>query len=163
MFRTLLPMLAIVLATSHASALPSPAEIAKHLKTLQSSSDTKARVTALMELAKAGQVNKRLIKDAEPAMVKALDDKDDAVRAAAAQAVGMIALDPEEIVPKLTTMLEKDKVEAVKIGALQGLAAMGKEAKSALPKLKKLLKDEDKKTKLGRAGRNAMRAIQMKK
>ena len=164
MIRALILALAIVaMAQPAAQALPSPQEVAKHLDTLQTSNDAKARSVALIELAKAGQVNKRLIKDAEPAMIKALEDKDDTVRAAAAKAIGMIALEPKTYVPKLLEMVEKDKVEAVKVGAIEGLASMGKEALPALPMLKKLLKDEDRTTKLGRAGRMATRTIQRSK
>lgn len=164
MIRTLLLALAVVVvAQPAAQALPSPQEVAKNLDTLQTSQDSKARAAALLELAKAGQVNKRLIKDAEPAMVKALEDKDDAVRAAAAKAIGMIALEPKKYVLKLLEMVEKDKAEEVKVGAIEGLAAMGKEAKPVLPKLVKLLEGAERPSKVGRAGRVAMRTIKMSK
>ena len=163
MLRILSPMLMVVLAASSASALPSPKDVAKQLDILKTSKDSKVRATALLELAKAGQVNKRLIKDAEPVMIEALDDKDAVVRAAAAKANGMIAPDAKVMLPKLLSMIENDKVEAVKVGAVEGLAAMGKEAKPALPKLRKLLMDAERPSKLGRAGRVAMRTIQRSK
>ena len=55
-------------------------------------------------------------------------------------------------------MLKDDKEdESVRIGAARGLTAMGPNAKEALPTLSEIVKDADKKSKLGKAAKDARR------
>ena len=122
------------------------------------------RATALTELGKLGQIQKSLVADAAPLMVKALDDKDAKVRAAAARAYGMIDPDPKEAVPALLKLAKGDKDEDVKVAAVQGLGTMGTGAKAANKDLREIAKTyKDKKSKLGRAAQNALRSINPKK
>jgi HEAT repeat protein len=135
----------------------------KYTNDLKTSKDPKVKATAITELGKLGQIQKSLASEAAPYMIKALEDKDNTVRAAAAKAVGMIDPDPKEAVPPIVKILNGDKVTEVRIAAAQGLAAMGSNAKDAIPDLRKVVKDEDKKSKLGKAAADAIKVIQPKK
>lgn len=134
----------------------------KHIDTLRSTKDAKAKAAALTELGKIGQIQKSLVSSAVPDMMKALEDKDAGVRAAAAKAVGMIDPDPKEAVPALVKLMKQDKDESVKLAAIQGLAAMGEAAKEATGDLRAVVKD-DMKGKLGRAAKDALKTINPKK
>ena len=135
----------------------------KFLGELKTGKDAKAKVYALEELAKIGQIQKSAIKDAIAEMMKALESKDVAIRAAAAKAVGMIDPDPKEVVPILLKMVNDDKDEGVRLGAIAGLGQMGAGAKEATKDLRKLVADEDKKSKVGRAAGQALKMINPKK
>ena len=135
----------------------------KFLGELKTGKDAKAKVYALEELAKIGQIQKSAIKDAIPEMMKALESKDVVIRAAAAKAVGMIDPDPKEVVPILLKMVNEDKDEGVRLGAIAGLGQMGKEAKDAVKDLRKVVADEDKKGKIGKAAQQALKMINPKK
>lgn len=145
------------------TAAPNPKDVPKYTADLKSSPDAKAKATALTELARIGQVQKSLISEVYPDMVKALEDKDPTVRAAAARAVGMVDPDPKEVVPLLTKMAKEDKVEAVQMAAMQGLANMGPNAKNAAKDLRAILEKEGKDSKLGKTARNVLRSIMPKK
>jgi HEAT repeat protein len=134
----------------------------KHIETLRTTKDNKAKAAALTELGKIGQIQKSLVSSAVPDMMKALEDKDAGVRAAAAKAVGMIDPDPKEAVPALVKLMKNDKDDAVKLAAIQGLAAMGESAKDANGDLRTVVKD-DMKGKLGRAAKDALKSINPKK
>ncbi|OWK39682.1 HEAT repeat domain-containing protein [Fimbriiglobus ruber] len=149
--------------TGAATADIKPKDIIKNTNTLKTSKDPKAKVAALEDLGKAGQIQQGLITDAIPDMMKALEDKDPTVRAAAAKAVGMIDLEPSQVIPPLVKMMKEDKVEAVKIAAIQGLAAMGPNAKEAVKDMREVAKDKDKKDKVAMAVNNAMKSINPKK
>ena len=134
----------------------------KYTQMLKSGKSTKDKVTALKELGELGQIQKALVVDALPSMTAALKDKDAEVRGAAAAAVGKC--DPEpSAVEALVDMLKNDKAESAKVAAAHGLAAAGPSAKSALGALRDISKNEDKKSKLGKAAKEAMRAISPKK
>ena len=135
----------------------------KYTNDLKTGKDAKVKVNALGELAKLGQIMKPFIKDAEPYMMKALEDKDATIRAAAAKAVGMIDPEPKDVVPLFLKMMKEDKDESVKEAAILGLGYMGPNAKDATPDLRKVVKDEDKKSKLNRAAVNSLRSINPKK
>lgn len=154
-----------LLAGVHDEALAGRKEDAKkHADTLaDKKADAKAKAEALGELAKIGQIQKVVIKDAVPLMMGALDDKDATVRAAAAKAVGMIDPDPKVAVPKLVKMLNEDKDETVKIAAAQGLNAMGPAAKDAVKDLRKVVKDAEPKGKLSKAAKDALKSVVPKK
>ncbi len=139
-------------------------EAAKHLAELKSKTATPAqKATALEELGKIGQVQKPLVAEATPVMIELLDSKDATIRAAAAKAVGQVDPDPKEVLPKLTKLMNDDKVEAVRLGAIAGIAAMGDGAKPALPDLRKLAKEGDGKSKVSRAAMTAVRGLMPKK
>ena len=128
---------------------------------LKSAKDAKARITALNELGKLGQLMKTLVADAMPDIYKCLDDKDAGVRAAAAYTLGLCDPDPDMAVPPLVKILKDDKSDEAKIGAAKGLAAMGPSARAALPALNEIrtkLKD-DKKSALLKNAQGAIKSI----
>jgi HEAT repeat protein len=135
------------------------AEARKYTDDLRKAKDAKAKVTALQELGKLGQIMKSLVEPAMPDVYKALEDKDAAVRAAAAYCLGLCDPPPEKAVPVLTKMLKEDKADAVKIGAAKGLAAMGPGAKDALPDLRAVFKAAGKKGPLAKTAQGAIKAI----
>lgn len=129
---------------------------------LRTAKDAKAKVAALQEIGKLGQLMKTLVADAMPDVYKALDDKDAGVRAAAAYALGLCDDAPEKSVPPLVKILKEDSSDEAKIGAAKGLAAMGPSAKGALPALNEIrakLKD-NKKSPLGKTAQGAIKSIQ---
>jgi HEAT repeat protein len=157
----LLGIAGLILTNSIVDA--SKAEDAKKFtEQLKTSKDAKKKVEALQELGKLGQVMKSLVADAAPLIVKALEDKDTSIRAAAATAYGKIDPDPKEAVPALVKLL-KDDQEAVKIGALYGLAAMGQNAKEARSAVKAVMEDAGKKGDLAKAAKAAQQSIGGKK
>lgn len=138
------------------------AEAKKYTMELKTAKDAKTKVNALTELGKLGQIMKSLADDAMPDILKAMEDKDASVRAAAAQCLGRCDPDPDKAVPALVKMLNGDKDTDAKIGAAKGLAAMGSSAKAAADDLRKVIKDSDKKSQLGKQANIALKAINMK-
>lgn len=136
-------------------------EAKKYTEQLRKAKDAKAKVTALTELGNLAQIKKSFIADALPDVYKALEDKDGAVRAAAAEALGKADEPYSKAGEKLLKLLKDDKEEAVKIGALHGLTVMGPAAKEALPTIRDIViaNKNDKKSKLGLAAKNAALAI----
>jgi len=123
------------------SAAPTKEEkdVEKYAKQLKSGKNAKEKVAALKELGRLGQIQVTLTTAVIPDIIKALDDKDDGVRAAAAHTIGLVAEDKKEAVEKLTKMLKDEKEpEMVKHGVADGLAAMGPGAKEALPALREV-------------------------
>ena len=141
------------------SAFAGPKEDAARYTKDLSSKDTKVKIRALQELAKIGQIQKSLIKEAEPKMLAELEAKEPMIRAAAAKAIGMIDPDPKVVIPKLTKMLADDKEEDVQVAAADGLGAMGRAAKPANKTLRDVMKDHDDMSKVYRAIQNALRSI----
>jgi HEAT repeat protein len=135
------------------------AEAKKYHELLKTAPDAKGKVLALEELGKLGLLSRDLTEKALPDMLKALKDKDAAVRAAAAEAVGKCDPDPADAVPALVGLLKNDKEEKVKIAAANGLGHMGEKAKDAVSDLKEIQKAGDKKSRLTKAAQDAMRSI----
>jgi HEAT repeat protein len=76
-------------------------------------------------------------------MLKALSDKNSAVREAAARSLGKVNPDPKEVVPKLLEIARnKKEPEGMRIAAMQGLGSMGPDAREALPTLRKIAREE---------------------
>ena len=153
---------ALVVVSGDLSADVKVKDAEKYVKELRTTKDNKAKATALTEIGKIGQIQKSLISSAIPDMMKALEDKDPGVRAAAAKAIGMVDPDPKETVPVLVKLMKEDKDESVKLAAVQGLAAMGEGAKDASKDLRTLIKSEEK-SKLARAAKEALKSINPKK
>ena len=154
--------IALLMAPDSAALAGKREDAAKATAALKSG-DAKQKVAALAELGKLGQIQKSFVADAEPTMVKLLDDKDAEVRAAAARAVGMIDPDAKEVLPKLRKMLATDKSEVARLGAAAGIGAMGTAGKPALGDLRKVMGDNDKGTKLYRAAMTAAKSVNPKK
>lgn len=137
-------------------------EVEKHTQTLKSGKNAKEKVEALKELGRLGAIQVSLTTPAVPEIMKALDDKEATVRAAAAYTIGKI--DPEDkkaVVEKLTKMLKEDKSETAKEGAANGLGAIGPEARSAAPALREAMAKAGKKG--GQAYQRALLSITGKK
>ena len=135
-------------------------EAQKCIQTLRTSQNPDAIADALEDLGDLGQIHKPLASPALPEIMAALKNPNAKVRAAAAKTLGMIDPEPSEAVPALTKLLNDDSEEMVKIAAVRGLGAMGSAAKPALKDLRGLyMTDEEKKSTLGRAARDAMRSI----
>jgi HEAT repeat protein len=81
-------------------------------------------------------------KEAVPGLTTALKDKDDGVRASAAEALWSIGPAAKEAIPALTAAL-KDKNVDVRLNAAGALGGIGPEAKSAVPALNAALKDQN--------------------
>jgi HEAT repeat protein len=79
---------------------------------------------------------------AVPALSKALADKSDKLRRAAAFALGLIGPKAYAAVPELTTAL-KDSEPLIRALAAEALGKVGTESEPALPELKKALTDKD--------------------
>jgi len=137
-------------------------DVDKYSKMLKTGKKPEDKVNALKELCRLGTIQVDLTKPVVPEIIKALDDKDEKVRAEAATTIGHI--DPEnkkEIVEKLRKMLKDDKEpETVKLGIAEGLSAMGGDAMGALPELRELNeKANAKKKNSGRPYQMAIQAI----
>jgi HEAT repeat protein len=81
------------------------------------------------------------IRAALPALTAALKDRDELVRAWAAEDIAVIGPDAAVAVPALTKLLSRD--EPARGSACVGLRGIGPAARSALPALKLLLSDPD--------------------
>lgn len=139
------------------------AEARKYTEVIRTSKDAKERANALNELAKLVKLMKSLGTPALPEIYKALEDKDPAVRAAAAYCLGECDDVPEKAIPALTKILNNGKEnESVRIGAARGLGAMGPRAKTASKDLKEVVTSSDKKSKLGKEAQIALKTINTK-
>ena len=94
---------------------------------LKKAKDAKVKVAALEKLGELGQIQYAYVEKAIPDMMKALEDKDAGVRAAAAKAVGQAGSEDPETVSSLVKLLKGDKEESVKIAAAEGLGLLGRE------------------------------------
>jgi HEAT repeat protein len=152
----------VALFAGSLAAGPNPKDAAKHIKDLKTSKDVKVRANALVEIGKLGQLQKSLVAEALPDVVKALADKDAGVRAAAAKSYGMLDPKPDEAVPALLKLVKEDKVAAVQVAAVEGLGMMGTAAAAATKDLRELARKKDKDNRpvaLARAAQNALRQI----
>lgn len=133
----------------------------KYTEQLRKGKDAKSKIVALRELGTLAQIKKSLIAPALPDVYKATGDKDPGVRAAAAEALGKADEPYEKAGPVLVKLVKEDKDDAVKIGALRGLTAMGQSAKQAVPAVREVVKATagDKKSKLGIAAKDALKAL----
>jgi HEAT repeat protein len=134
-------------------------EAKKYTQQLRTSRDAKSKITALQELGTLAQVKKSFVADALPDIYKAVEDKDPGVRAAAAECLGKADEPYDKAGEILVKILKDEKEESVKLGALRGLSAMRDAAKEALPTIRDIIKNSDKKSKLGQAAIEASKAI----
>ena len=136
-------------------------DVKKYAQDLRKGKDAKAKVTALNQLGKLAAIQKSLVADVLPDIYKALEDKDPAIRAAAAQCLGACDEPIDKALPALLKILKDDKEDDVaRVGATRGLASMGPNAKGALPTLRALAKDKT--SKVGKAAKTALKAIVVK-
>ena len=127
----------LLLAAAGVAAASKEDDAKKLANDIAKSKDAKVRVAALGDLGKLGQLQRKLTEPYLELILKTLDDKETAVRAAAAYALGLV--DPEDkdaAVARLVKMLEGDKAPEAREGAAKGLGAMGPAAKKAVPALR---------------------------
>src|SRR5262245_30100542 len=136
-------------------------EAKRYTEQLHKAKDAKAKIVAINELGKLGQIKRAFITEALPDIYKATEDKDPGVRAAAAEALGKAGEPYDKAGEKLVKMLKEDKDDTVKIGVLKGLTAMGTDAKGASPAIRDVVKAtaDDKKSKVGIAAKDALKAV----
>ena len=142
----------IVAASKEADAKKATAD-------LKNTKDAKVKIAALEKLGELGQIQYSYVQPALPEMLKALDDKDAGVRAAAAKAVGQAGSEDPGTVPALVKLLKGDKEESVKIAAAEGLGLLGALAKDSVNDLRAAAKDADKKGKLAKAIGTSLKSI----
>jgi HEAT repeat protein len=116
------------------------------------------KVQAIERLGEIGQIKKSYAEPALPTIVKALEDEEPTVRAAAALAYGQLDPDPEEAIEALTALL-KDEDLTVRAGAARGLGVMGPKVKDALPALREALERDREERRVARAYREAIKLI----
>ena len=131
-------------------------QVVDFVRQLQSQ-NVDVRLSAVKALARIGPE----AKEAVPALIAALKDKDDGVRSFAAEALGRIG---KEAVPALIVAL-KDQNAGVRNSAVYTLGRIGPEAKEVVPALIAALKDKDDGVRsfaaeaLGRIGKEAVPAL----
>ncbi|QJX00649.1 HEAT repeat domain-containing protein [Frigoriglobus tundricola] len=133
----------------------------KYTDQLHKGKDAKSKITALQQLGTLAQIKKSLITPALPDVYKAVEDKDPAVRAAAAETLGKADEPYEKVGDVLVKLIKNDKDETVKIAAIRGLTVMRESAKDALPTIRDVVKANagDKKSNLLKAAQDAVKAI----
>jgi HEAT repeat protein len=149
-----------------ANAAGKKEEAKKYHEQLKTATDARKKITALEELGKLGQIMKVLAEPAVPDIFLALEDKDPAVRRAAAEALGKCDPDPKQAVPALLKLLKEDSDERVKISAVRGLGYMGDTARSATRDLRAIVlanRKDNQLSPLGRAAAEALRSINAKR
>lgn len=153
--------LLFMVAREDAFASEKEEEAKKYAEDLRKAKDSKTKVTALKGLGELAQIKKSFITPALPEVYKATDDKDPGVRAAAAEALGKADEPYSKVGEILVKLIKEDKEESVKIAAIRGLTVMGNNAKDALPTIREVVNStkNDKKSKLGAAAKDAVKAI----
>ncbi len=135
------------------------ADAKKSTEDLKKTRDVKVKIAALEKLGELGQIQYSYAEAALPEMMKALDDADAGVRAAAAKAVGQANSEDPDTVPTLVKLLKSDKEESVKLAAAEGLGLLGAKAKDAVGDLRAVAKDADKKSKLAKVIGSSIKSI----
>jgi hypothetical protein len=103
------------------------------------------RKAAAYELGEYGPAARKAV----PALVKALISRDYAVGETAAQSLGAIHADPQEVIPVLTLYLVDEKVN---VGAATALGKFGAQAQPAVPGLMRMWQRGDGEAKLAAGG-----------
>ena len=135
------------------------ADAKKATEDLKKTKDTKVKIAAIEKLGELGQIQSSYAEAAIPEMMKALEDKDAGVRAAAAKALGQAVSEDPGTVPALVKLLKGDKEESVKIAAAEGLGLLGAKAKDSVNDLRAAAKDAEKKGKLAKAIGTSLKSI----
>ena len=124
--------------------IPKKEDVPKYLAQLKNSTKGADRAKAAEMLGKRGGINASDVEGAiEPLKTALQKDKDSAVRAASARALGNILPEAEGIVPLLIDRLKNDEVMGVKMASVIALGQFGAEAKEALPPLREMFAKYD--------------------
>ena len=151
-----------ILTLAYGGGSPRKEDVPKYLKMLTSSTNAKERATAAEMLGKRGAIKASDVAGAIDPLKNALkSDKDVMVRRAAAEALGSMGAEPENVVPILIGTL-KEKDFSLKMGAISALSMYGSKATDAIPALREIAKEKTDK-KLSMAAGGALKAIGGKK
>src|SRR5687767_12627302 len=151
-----------LLTLAYGGGSPKKEDVPKYLKMLTTSTNSKDRATAAEMLGKRGAIKASDVAGAiDPLKTALKSDKDVTVRKAAAEALGSIGAEPENVVPILIEAL-KDKDFSLKMGAISALSMYGSKATDALPALRAIAQEKTDK-KLSMAANVALKAIGGKK
>ena len=126
MIRRSLHMIAVILIGSVTASGATKEEEAKKYAADLKNKDAKVRLTAVKELGKLGQLQRKLTVPYIDDITKVLSDADAGVRGAAAEALGLI--DPEDkktAVTKIAGLLKNEKSETARTGQEMGLGELG--------------------------------------
>ena len=155
-------LLGLITLAHGGGGTPKKEDVPKYLKMLTTSTSAKDRAIGAEMLGKRGAVKASDVADAiDPLKTALKSDKDLAVRRAAAEALGSIGAEPENVVPLLIEAL-KEKDFSMKMGAISALSMYGSKATDALPALREIAKEKTDK-KLSMAAGQALKAIGGKK
>src|SRR5205085_1447657 len=125
----------VTLTLGETPGVPKKADMPKYLEMLKNSTSAKDRALAAEMIGKRGAIKLADVQNAiDPLKMTLQNDKDTTVRKAAAEALGSIGAEPENVVPLLIDAL-KDKNTSLKMGAISALTNYGANAKDALPSL----------------------------
>lgn len=123
--------------------------------------EEKAR--AASDLGRRGSVRASDVKEAvEPLRTAARNDKEAKVRAAAAKALGLIAIEPKETAKLMLDILRNKKEEnQVKMAAMIAVGSLGPDGRIAVPEIRKIARDKEQKQ-LSRTARMVLKSINKK-
>jgi HEAT repeat protein len=152
----------MTLAFGGSPGTPKKADVPKYLAMLMTSANAKDRALGAEMLGKRGAIKASDVASALDPLKTALQkDKDLSVRKAAAEALGNIGAEPENVVPLLIDAL-KEKNNGLKLGAISALAMYGSEAKDAIPALRAIAQEKTDKM-MSKAAQGAIKSISGKK
>jgi hypothetical protein len=126
-----LAVAACLVVTASLSAATREEEAKKYAADLKSK-DAKARVTALKELGRLGQIQKRLTEPHIDAITGRLKDSDGQVRGEAARTLGLIdPPDTKAAITAIADLLKDEKSQDAREGQEMGLGELGGTAEEA--------------------------------
>lgn len=140
------------------AGVPKKTDVPKYLGMLKNSANAKDRALGAEMLGKRGAIKASDVAEAVEPLKSALQsDKDLSVRKAAAEALGNIGAEPENVVPLLITAL-KDKSKDLKLGAISALKLYAGDAKEAVPALREIASEKTDKM-MSKAAGDAIKTI----
>ena len=159
MIRTCLILSVLLFANTSVFADTREEKVAKAIKEMESDVPKK-RAEAAEEVGKIAAIRASYGKPAIEPMLKLLKDKEEIVRAAAADALAKVD-DPKQTVKPLTDLVKDDKSEKVRIAAANGLGTMGESAKESVKVLRETAEQarKDMKMQLAQACQRALQNI----
>jgi len=162
----LLAIVALVMGGSPGT--PKKEDVPKYLGMLKNAASAPDRALGAEMLGKRGAIKASDVADAiEPLKMALQKDKDLAVRKAAAEALGNIGAESENVVPLLIDALKETYKDLkrganLKLGAITALAQYGSDARDALPTLREIANEKTDKM-LSKAAMGAIKSISGKK
>jgi HEAT repeat protein len=159
MIRACVAFSVLLFANAGAFADTREEKVARAIKDMESEVP-KTRAAAAEEVGKIAAVKRAYGKPAIEPMLKLLKDKEEIVRAAAADALAKVD-EPKQTVGPLIELVKDDKSEKVKIAAANGLGMMGESAKEGVKVLRETAEQarKDMKMQLAQACQRAIQNI----